>query len=122
MVFTLEQNKFIIMSYYRNGIKRDGEWTYSVQACKEEFLANYPDQNILEKSLAAHIHRIVDRFVATGSVEKGKSSGRPKVMEDVVENIRDTLEEDPRTSLTRLALQTGVLSRPSKSERFFLLV
>jgi hypothetical protein len=39
------------MSYYRNGIKRDGEWTYSVQACKEEFLANYPDQNILEKSL-----------------------------------------------------------------------
>jgi hypothetical protein len=49
MVFTLEQNKFIIMSYYRNGIKRDGEWTYSVQACKEEFLTNYPDQNILEK-------------------------------------------------------------------------
>jgi hypothetical protein len=39
MVFTLEQNKFIIMSYYRNGIKRDGEWTYSVQACKEEFIA-----------------------------------------------------------------------------------
>ncbi|KAJ3632041.1 hypothetical protein MTP99_013138 [Tenebrio molitor] len=95
MVFTLEQNKFIIMSYYRNGIKRDGEWTYSVQACKEEFLANYPDQNILKKSLAAHINRIVDRFVATGSVEKGKSSGRPKVMEDVVENIRDTLEEHP---------------------------
>jgi DNA-binding Lrp family transcriptional regulator len=29
-------------------------------------------------------------------------------MEDVVENIRDTLEEHPRTSLTRLALQTGV--------------
>jgi hypothetical protein len=83
------------MSYYRNGIKRDGEWTYSVQACKEEFLANYPDQNILKKSLAAHINRIVDRFVATGSVEKGKSSGRPKVMEDVVENIRDTLEEHP---------------------------
>jgi hypothetical protein len=29
-------------------------------------------------------------------------------MEDVVENIRDTLEEHARTSLTRLALQTGV--------------
>jgi hypothetical protein len=54
------------------------------------------------------VHRIVDRFVATGSVEKGKSSGRPKVMEDVVANIRDTLEEHPRTSLTRLALQAGV--------------
>jgi hypothetical protein len=108
MVFTLEQNKFITMSYYRNGVKRDGEWTFSVQACKEEFLANYPGRNILEKSLAAHIHRIVDRFVTTGSVENGKSSGRPKVIEDVVENIRDHLEEHPRTSLTRLSLQTGV--------------
>jgi hypothetical protein len=68
MVFTLEQNKFIIMSYYRNGVKRDGDWTCSVQACKEEFLANYPDQNVLKKSLAAHIYRIVNRFVTTGSV------------------------------------------------------
>jgi hypothetical protein len=42
MVFTLEQNKFTIMSYYRNGIKRDGEWTYSVQACKEEFFSQLP--------------------------------------------------------------------------------
>ncbi|KAJ3629193.1 hypothetical protein MTP99_013602 [Tenebrio molitor] len=107
MVFTLEQNKFITMSYYRNGVKRDGERTFSVQACKEEFLANYPGQNILEKFLAAHTHRIVDRFVTTGSVEKWKSSGRPKVIEDV-ENRRDHLEEHPRTSLTRLSLQTGV--------------
>jgi hypothetical protein len=62
--------------------------TYSVQASKE-FLANYLDQNVLEKSFAAHIHRIVNRFVFTSSVEKGKSSGRPKVIEDVVENIQD---------------------------------
>jgi hypothetical protein len=72
MVFTHEQNKFLITSYYRNCVRRDGERTYSVQACKEEFLANY--QNVLEKSLAAHIHRIVNCFVTTGSLEKGKSS------------------------------------------------
>jgi uncharacterized protein YbgA (DUF1722 family) len=74
MVFTHEQNKFLIMSYYRNCVKRDGERTCSVQAYKEEFLANY--QNVLEKSLAAHIHRIriVNCFVTTGSLEKGKSS------------------------------------------------
>jgi hypothetical protein len=47
-------------------------------------------------------------FVTTGSVEKEKSSGCPKVIEDVVENIRDHLEEHPRTSLTRLFLQSGV--------------
>jgi hypothetical protein len=89
MVFTLEQNKFLMMSYYRNGVKREEEWTYSVQVCKEEFLAKYLDQNVLEKSLAAHIHLIVNHFVTTGSVEKGKSSGHSKVMENVVENIRD---------------------------------
>jgi hypothetical protein len=97
MVFTLEQTKFIIMSYYRNGVKRDGEWTYSVQAC------DYPDQNISEKSLPAHIHRIV--------VEKEKSPGRPKVIEDVVENIRDHLEKHPTTSLTLLSLQMKLLKR-----------
>jgi hypothetical protein len=59
------------MSYYRKGVKRNGEWTYSVQACKEEFLANYLDQNVLEKSLAVQIHRIVNRFVTTGNVENG---------------------------------------------------
>jgi hypothetical protein len=51
MVFTLEQNKFLMMSSYRNGVKRDEEWTYSVQACKEEFLAKYLHQNVLEKCL-----------------------------------------------------------------------
>jgi hypothetical protein len=59
-------------------------------------------------SLAARIHRIVNCFVTTGSVEKEKSSDRPKVMEDVVENIRDHLEAHPRISLTRLSLQTGI--------------
>jgi hypothetical protein len=51
MVFTLEQNKFLMMSSYRNGVKRDEEWTYSVQACKEKFLAKYLHQNVLEKCL-----------------------------------------------------------------------
>jgi hypothetical protein len=49
-------------------------------------------------SLAAHIHRIVNCFVTTGSVEKEKSSGRPKVMEDVVEytrSFRSTSENIP---------------------------
>jgi hypothetical protein len=77
------------MSYYRNGVKIDGEWTYSIQACKEEFLANYlPNyKNVLANFLAAHIHRIVNRLVTSGSIEKGKSSGRPKVIEDEIENI-----------------------------------
>jgi hypothetical protein len=78
---------------------------------KEEFLANYPDQNILEKSLAAHINRIVDRFVATGSVEKGKSSGRPKVMEDVVENIQEHPLQDWLFRLVYLAVRHKIVKK-----------
>jgi hypothetical protein len=37
MVFTLEQEKFLIMSYYRDGVKRGGELTYSVKIFKQEF-------------------------------------------------------------------------------------
>jgi hypothetical protein len=37
------------MSYYRNGVKRDGEWTYSIQACKEEFLAKLPGSKCFRK-------------------------------------------------------------------------
>jgi hypothetical protein len=48
-----------MMSCYRNCVKRDEEWTYSVQACKEEFLAKYLDQNVLEKSLTAHIQLLI---------------------------------------------------------------
>jgi hypothetical protein len=59
MVFTLEQNKFLMIFYYRNGVKRDEKWTYSLQACKEEFLAKYLHQNVLEKCLTAHIYRIL---------------------------------------------------------------
>jgi hypothetical protein len=77
----------------------------SVQAFKEEFLANYLEQNILEMSLVAHMHRIVNRFVTTGNVEKGKSSDHPKVIEDVVENIRDHFEKHPKTSFTKLSLK-----------------
>jgi hypothetical protein len=99
MVFTLEQNKFLMMSSYRNSVKRDEEWTYSVLACKEEFLAKYLHQNVLEKCLTAHIHRIFNRFVITSSVEKRKSSGGPKLIENVVENVRDHLEAHSRTYL-----------------------
>jgi hypothetical protein len=84
MVLTarLEQNTFIVMSYYRNGTLQNGEWVYFINACKEEFFAKFPNDNIVEANLSPHTRRIVDRFVATGSVEKGKSVGRPPVNEE----------------------------------------
>jgi hypothetical protein len=37
MVFTSEHKRFIIESYFRNGIFNDREWTYSAVACLAEF-------------------------------------------------------------------------------------
>ncbi|CAH1367790.1 unnamed protein product, partial [Tenebrio molitor] len=33
LVFTLEQKTFFIESYFRNGLKVNGSWVYSVQNC-----------------------------------------------------------------------------------------
>ena len=37
MTYSLEHKVFLVQSYYRNGLEVDGEWTYSMKACKEEF-------------------------------------------------------------------------------------
>ncbi|KAH0810715.1 hypothetical protein GEV33_012076 [Tenebrio molitor] len=108
MVLSLEQNTFIVMSYYRNGTLQNGEWVYSINACKEEFFAKFPNCNIVEANLIAHIRRVVNRFVATGSVEKGKSVGRPPVNEEIVEDLRQRIEQIPKTSLRKLSLQADV--------------
>jgi hypothetical protein len=37
---------------------------------------------------------IVDGFVTTGSTEKGKSVGRPPVNEEIVEDLRQQMEQN----------------------------
>jgi hypothetical protein len=109
MGYTVEQNTFIVISFYRNATKdENGEWSYSVQACKDEYLAKFPHLDVEEQSLMTHIRRIVDRFDKTGDVSKGKSSERPQVGEDIVEDLKQRMEQNPRTSLPRLSAQSGV--------------
>ncbi|KAJ3659088.1 hypothetical protein Zmor_010796 [Zophobas morio] len=106
MGYSLGQNTFIIMSYYRNGVlNEDGDWVYSVNACKDEYLVRYPVV-IEEESLKTHIRRIVARFNDTGSFSKGKPTGRPQVSGDVVEDLRTRMEQSPKKSLSKLSLQS----------------
>ena len=76
---------------------------YLVTACKEEYLAKYPDLQIQETSLEAHIEDVLYRFVRTCSVNKGKCPGRPSVSD-----LR-RFEQNLQTSLTRFPQQSGVL-------------
>jgi hypothetical protein len=47
----------------------------------------------VEANLIPQIRSIVNRFVATGSVEKGKSVGRPPVNEEIVEDLRQRMNK-----------------------------
>ena len=80
---------------------------YSVTACKQEYLVKCRDLIIQETSLEAHIRVVINRFVRTSRVDKGKSLGRPSVSEEVVDDLR-RLEQNPQTFLTRLFQQSGV--------------
>ncbi|KAJ3646459.1 hypothetical protein Zmor_024047 [Zophobas morio] len=81
-------NVDIFMSYYRNGIFVNGGFVYSVTACKEKYLAKYPDLQIQETWLEAHIRDVINRFVRTGSVNIGKFPGGPSVFEEIVDDLR----------------------------------
>jgi hypothetical protein len=38
----------------------------------------------------------VDRFVATRSIEKGKTVGRPPVNDEIVEDLRQRMEQNSK--------------------------
>ena len=66
----------------------NGECVHSVTACKQEYLAIYSDLQIQETSLEAHIRGdVINRFVRTGNLNKGKSPGRLSVSEEVVDDF-----------------------------------
>jgi hypothetical protein len=50
----------------------------------------------------------VDGFVATRSIEKGKTVGRPPVNDEIVEDLRQRMEQNSKKSLRKLSLQTDV--------------
>ncbi|KAJ3660941.1 hypothetical protein Zmor_005367 [Zophobas morio] len=51
----------------------------------------------------------MDRFNATGSVLKEKSTGRPTVDGNVVNKVKSPVEKNPHSSLRRLVAKKGTL-------------
>ena len=80
----------------------------TVFSCKSEFLAKFPKFLGNDSSLQKHTGDMVNHFAKTGTIHKSKYSERPSVSEDIVENVRGTIEENPRTSMRRLSLQMVV--------------
>jgi hypothetical protein len=103
-VFTLEQKTFLIESYFRNGLKVNGSWIYSVQNCLEEFIAEFPNVIVDRKTFENNLSRCVKLFLETGVVYRRKITGRPlKPTAAVIQTAREIMQNAPHTSIRQLA-------------------
>ncbi|CAH1372399.1 unnamed protein product, partial [Tenebrio molitor] len=106
MVFSQEQKIYIVESYFRNGHLIDDEWQYSIEACFEEFRLQFPDAALTYNIFHHNLTQCIQIFRETGSVDRKKGSGRPtKRTEEAIANVRQVMEEAPRTSVRRLSQQ-----------------
>lgn len=110
MAFTVEEDTFIVMAYFRSGIRDElGAWTYSTESCYEQFVTTYGEQHIPFHIFAQHQERVISRFMDSGSVCKGKSPGRPKITTpEVVANVQEHMLRSPQKSIRQLSQQVGV--------------
>jgi hypothetical protein len=96
LVLTLEQKTFLIESYFRNGLKVNGSWIYSVQNCLEEF----PNVIVDRKTFEDNLSRCVKLFRETGGVYRRKTTGRSlKRTAAVIETAREIMQNAPHPSI-----------------------
>jgi hypothetical protein len=50
----------------------------------------------------------VNRFLTIGTISKRKSSGRPPVSDEIVEDLKETVEKTLQISIAPLSQQSGV--------------
>ncbi|KAJ3663138.1 hypothetical protein Zmor_007447 [Zophobas morio] len=110
MVFTPEQDAFILMAHFRSGTRNpDGTWSYSLQSCIDQFTEAFPDANVGYQTFANHKGVLVHRFETKNCICKGKTCGRKTVLtEEVTEDIQHRLEQSPNKSIRKLSAQTGL--------------
>jgi hypothetical protein len=124
MVFPLEQDIFIGMAYFRTGnFDAANGWQYSTEHGRyiASISTNVPRASWYfgrRGTLVAfrqRFTRLVRRYLQTGDVKKAKPTGRTSTLtEDVVENVRGRMEQNPRKSVRKLSLQTGCKTHASK--------
>ncbi|KAF5273547.1 hypothetical protein FQA39_LY18745 [Lamprigera yunnana] len=104
MPFTSEQERFIVMAHFRSGtLNPDGNWSYSLQSCIEQFMHQYPDEMIEYDIFKQHKCRLVHRFETKNCICKGKSTGRPTVLiENVIENIQERINRSLKKAVSQL--------------------
>jgi hypothetical protein len=116
-VFTLEQKTFSIESYFRNGLKVNGSWIYSIQNCLEEFIAKFLNVIVDRKSFENNLSRCVKLFRETGGVYRRKTTGQPlKRTAAVTETAREIMQNAPHTPHFNTSVIARQQTEPCKEE------
>jgi hypothetical protein len=103
MAFTEQHKVFMVISYFRNGVKIDGVWQYSLALCMEEFGEEFPDIAVEYTQFRQTLNISLKNFQENGSVGRKPGSGRPKKRTpEVIEEARQAMEEAPGTSIEHL--------------------
>jgi hypothetical protein len=101
MTFTKQHKIFMVISYFRNGVKIDGVWQYFLALCMEEFGEEFPDIAVEYTQFRQTLNISLKNFQENGSVRRKPGSGRPK--KRTPEEARQAMEEAPGTSIEHLS-------------------
>lgn len=109
MPLTTQHKIFMIEAYFRTGALVNGNWQYSQRLCLDNFREHFPNVAILPDNFYACLTNCVEVFRETGCVTHKKGAGRPRVRtEEVVNDVRQRMEEEPAKPLKRLSQEIGL--------------
>jgi hypothetical protein len=107
----------LIESYFRNGVKVNGSWIYSVQNCLEEFIAEFLNFIVDRKTFEDNLSRCLKLFRESGGVYRRKTTGQPlERTAAVTETAREIMQNAPHTSIRQLS-QRNRLKPVTKKRR-----
>src|SRR5579872_721533 len=108
MALTTQHKIYMIKAYFRTGVLVNGTWEYSQRLCLDSFREHFPAVAKLPHNFYACLTNCVEVFRETGSVTHKKGAGRPRVhTEEVVNDVRQRMEEEPRKPLKRPSQEIG---------------
>lgn len=109
MVLTVQQKTFLVECYFRNGVKVNGIWQYSVPDCFQDFRNEFPEIIMEFKHFQTVVARCLNVFRETGSVLRREGSGHvSKRTPEVVEAVRQVVTDQPKTSIRQLSQQVDL--------------
>jgi hypothetical protein len=59
MDFTDHQKRCMLEIYFRNGVKIDGQWVYSIRNAFEDFQETFPEVIVHFDAFSRKVHRLV---------------------------------------------------------------